>query len=74
MNFIKSFKSDEEKRKIRLRKINLRKEKGRFIPYHKVEFKYFFKNQKEQIAQAINLAQLKRVPTFEDFMFDVIGK
>ena len=74
MNFIKSFKSDEEKRKIRLRKINLRKEKGRFIPYHKVEFKYFFKNQKEQIAQANNLAGLKRSPTFEDFMFDVIEK
>ena len=74
MNFIKSFKSDEEKRKIRLRKINLRKEKGRFIPYHKVEFKYFFKNQKEQIAQANNLAGLKRSPTFEDFMFDIIEK
>ena len=40
------------------------------MPYHKVEYKFFFKNKNEQIAQANNLAELKRSPTFEDFMFD----
>ena len=74
MNFIIGFKSDEEKRKMKLRQMSLRKEKERYLQHHKVEYKYFFKNQKEQIAQAINLAQLKRAPTFDDFMFDVIGK
>lgn len=73
MNFINSFKKDEEKRKSRLKQLTLKKEKVRFIPTHKIENKYFFKTQKEKISKAINLAELKREPTFEDFMFDVVG-
>jgi hypothetical protein len=73
MNFINSFKKDEEQRKLRLKQLSLKKEKIRYIPSHKIESKYFFKTQKEKISKAINLAELKRAPTFEDFMFDVMG-
>ena len=72
MNFINSFKKDEEQRKLRLKQLSLKKEKIRYIPSHKIESKYFFKTQKEKIIKAINLAELKRTPTFEDFMFDVM--
>ena len=72
MNFINSFKKDEEQRKLRLKQLSLKKEKIRYIPTHKIERKYFFKTQKEKIIKAINLAELKRTPTFEDFMFDVM--
>ena len=72
MNFINSFKKDEEQRKLRLKQLSLKKEKIRYIPTHKIESKYFFKTQKEKIIKAINLAELKRTPTFEDFMFDVM--
>ena len=72
MNFINSFKKDEEKRKLRLKQLSLKKEKIRYIPTHKIESKYFFKTQKEKIIKAINLAELKRTPNFEDFMFDVM--
>lgn len=72
MNFINSFKKDEEQRKLRLKQLSLKKEKIRYIPTHKIESKYFFKTQKEKIIKAINLAELKRTPNFEDFMFDVM--
>ena len=72
MNFINSFKKDEEQRKLRLKQLSLKKEKIRYIPTHKIESKYFFKTQKEKIIKAINLAELKKTPTFEDFMFDVM--
>ena len=72
MNFINSFKKDEEQRKLRLKQLSLKKEKIRYIPSHKIESKYFFKTQKEKIIKAINLAELKRTPNFEDFMFDVM--
>ena len=45
----------------------------RFISTRKVDNKYFFKTQKEKITQAINLAQFRKAPTVEDFLFDVIN-
>lgn len=69
--FIDGLKKDQEKRRLKLKKLNKKKDKLRYISFRKVENKYFFKAQKEQIKRAIDLAELKRTPNFEDFMFDV---
>ena len=70
--FIDGLKKDQEKRRLKLKKLNRKKDKLRYISFRKVENKYFFKAQKEQIKRAIDLAELKRTPNFEDFMFDVL--
>ena len=72
MKIFNSFKKDEEKSKLKIKQLSMKKDKVRFIPFHKVENKYFFRTQKEQITKANNLAELKRAPTFEDFMFDIM--
>ena len=72
MQFINNFKKDEEIRKLKLEQIGKKKNKGNYISSHKVENKYFFRTQKEQIAKAKNLAEFKKTPTFEDFMYDTM--
>ena len=70
---INDFKEDEEKKKQKLKHLDYNKDKVRFISTRKVDKKYFFKTQKEKITQAINLAQFRKAPTVEDFLFDVIN-
>ena len=73
IKLINGFKEDEEKKKQKLKQLNYNKDKVRFISTRKVEKNYFFKTQKEKITQAINLAQFRKAPTVEDFLYDVIN-
>ena len=73
IKLINGFKEDEEKKKQKLKQLDYNKDKVRFISTRKVEKNYFFKTQKEKITQAINLAQFRKAPTVEDFLYDVIN-
>ena len=69
---IDDLKKNEEKRREKLKKLNFKKDKFIYISTHKIENKYFFKAQKDKKTKAINLAQNKKPPGFEDFMYDVM--
>ena len=71
MQFIISFRKDEEKRKLILNKLSRRQNKVNYISSRKVENKFFFKAQKDIILKNKNLAEIQKLPTFEDFMYDV---
>ena len=70
IKLVNSLKKEEEKRKLKILQLIQKNERTRFLPTHKIENKYFLKTQKERVTEAINLAKLKRTPTFEDFVFD----
>jgi hypothetical protein len=72
MKFIVSFRIEEEKRKLKLKQLHLKKEKTIYISSHKIENKHFLKTKKEKIAKAIHLAEIRKTPVFEDFMYDIM--
>ena len=72
MKFINNFKQEEEKKKMKLKELELKKNIVKYIPTKKIDYNYYFRAQKEHLAKIKKLAELKKPITFEDFMYDVM--
>ena len=72
MRFIKHLKEEEEKQKLKVQKLELKKNKAHYIPTKKSEYNYYFKAQKDHFIKLKELAELRKPPTFEDFMHDIM--
>lgn len=72
MRFINNFKQEEEKKKMKLKELELKKNIVKYIPTKKIDYNYYFRAQKEHLAKLKKLAELKKPITFEDFMYDVM--
>ena len=72
MRFINNFKEEEEKQKLKIQELELKKNKTPYIPSKKSEYNYYFKAQKDHLIKMKKLAELRKPPTFEDFMYDIM--
>ena len=72
MRFINKFKEEEEKQKLKIQELELKKNKVNYIPSKKSEYKYYFKAQKDHLIKIKKLAELRKSPTFEDFLYDIM--
>jgi len=72
MKFINNFRQEEEKKKMKLKELELKKNIVKYIPTKKIDYNYYSRAQKEHLAKLKKLAELKKPITFEDFMYDVM--
>ena len=72
MIFINNLKDEEERQKLKLQELELKRNKVPYIPTKKSEYKYYFKAQKDHLIKMKQLSQVKKPPTFEDFMYDIM--
>ena len=72
MGFIKKLKEEEEMQKLKIKELELKKNKVYYIPTKKVEKNYYFKAQKENLLRLKKLEELRKPLTFEDFMYDIM--
>ena len=72
MRFINNLKVEEEKQRLKIQELELKKNKVPYIPSKKSENKYYFKARKDHLIKLKQLAEFKRTPTFEDFMYDIM--
>ena len=72
MRFINNIREEEQQQRIKLRELELKKNKVNYIPTKKSELKYYFKAQKDHFIKLKQLAELRKPSTFEDFMYDIM--
>ena len=72
MKFINNFRQEEEKKKMKLKELELKKNIVKYIPTKKIDYNYYCRAQKEHLEKLKKLAELKKPITFEDFMYDVM--
>ena len=72
MRFINNIREEEQKQRLKLKELELKKSKVNYIPTKKSELKYYFKAQKDHLIKLQQLAELRKPSTFEDFMYDIM--
>lgn len=72
MKFINNLRQEEEKKKIKLKELELKKNIVKYIPTKKIDYNYYSRAQKEHLAKLKKLAEFKKPIVFEDFMYDVM--
>ena len=72
MKIINNFKQEEKKQILKIKELELKHNKVHYIPKRKIENKYYFRAQKEHSIKLKELSELRRPPTFEDFMYDIL--
>ena len=72
MKFINNLREEEEKQKLKIQELEIKKNKANYIPSKKSEYKYYFKAQKDHLIKIKKLTELRKPPTFEDFMHDIM--
>ena len=72
MKFINNLRQEEEKKKMKLKELELKKNIVKYIPTKKIDYNYYSRAQKEHLAKLKKLAEFKKPIVFEDFMYDVM--
>ena len=72
MRFINHFQEEEEKQRLKIQELELKKNIVPYIPSKKIENYYYFKARKDHLIKIKHLAELKKPPTFEDFLYDIM--